>query len=127
MRRTVKTDSSRGGRKKEWRVSNLSGEVVPRIEDALYLEYHRRFLVVCFAETSKRLPGEGRPQWEAPPRRVEQYDTVYQRSGIGNPFMFYEPKGVWLHVEVPGSRAAEQSPLVRTRIENILRVNKMCE
>ena len=82
--------------------------------------------MVCFAETSKQLPGEGRPQWEAAPRRVEQYDTVYQRSGIGNPFMFHEPKGAWLHVEVPGRRTAEQLPLVGARIENILRVNKTC-
>lgn len=47
--------------------------------------------VICMDETSKQLIKETREQVAARPGRPTRYDYEYERNGVKNLFMFYEP------------------------------------
>lgn len=77
------------------------------MEDILDL-YHQPYdpnrPMVGMDETSKQLIGETRPRIEAQVGRVERYDYEYERNGVSNIFMFFEPLGGWRHVKVTERR-----------------------
>ena len=50
------------------------------------------------AEKIEPLPGE--------PGQPERYDYQYERNGVSNLFMFFEPLAAWRHVEVTDRRTA---------------------
>ena len=47
--------------------------------------------LVCMDETSKQLTAETRRSIPAAPGRPERYDYEYERNGVCNLFMFFEP------------------------------------
>ncbi|MBL7195444.1 MAG: IS630 family transposase, partial [Desulfobacterales bacterium] len=49
--------------------------------------------LVCMDETSKQLIKETRSTVVAQPGIPERYDYEYERNGVCNLFMFYEPFG----------------------------------
>ena len=61
---------------------------------------------VCFDESSKQLVAETREPLPAEPGKPERYDYQYERNGVSNLFMFFEPLGNWRHVEVTDRRTA---------------------
>ena len=77
------------------------------MEDILDL-YHRPYdpkrPMVGMDETSKQLIGETRSRIGAQVGRVKRYDYEYQRNGVSNIFMFFEPLGGWRHVKVTERR-----------------------
>ena len=60
--------------------------------------------VVCFDETSKQLVCEIQKPLAAQPGRVERFDYEYERNGVGNLFMFFEPLAGWRHVKTTEQR-----------------------
>ena len=84
-----------------------SAEFVFHMEDVLDV-YHRPYErgrpVVCLDETLKQLIGEVREPLPPAPGRVERFDSVYQRNGVGNLFLAFEPLAGWRHVSVTSSR-----------------------
>ena len=46
---------------------------------------------VCFDESCKQLVQESREPIPAKPEQLERYDYQYERNGIANLFMFFEP------------------------------------
>jgi hypothetical protein len=60
--------------------------------------------VICMDETSKQLIGETRLPLPAAPGRVARFDYEYERHGVANLFMFFEPLGGWRHVQVTARR-----------------------
>ena len=62
--------------------------------------------VVCMDESSKQQIKEVREAIEAKKGKPERYDTEYERNGVSNLFMFFEPLGGWRHVEVTNQRTA---------------------
>jgi hypothetical protein len=60
--------------------------------------------LICMDETSKQLTKETRRRLSAKPGRPERYDYEYERNGVCNLFMFYEPFGGWRHVSVTARR-----------------------
>ena len=60
--------------------------------------------MVCFDEISKQLISEIATPIEAKPRQIERFDYQYQREGVNNLFMFFEPLVGWRHVEVTDRR-----------------------
>jgi len=60
--------------------------------------------LVCMDETSKQLTRETRRGIHTKPGRPARYDYEYERNGVCNLFMFYEPFGGWRHVSVTERR-----------------------
>ena len=80
---------------------------VYHMEDVLGL-YHEPYdaahPTICFDETSKQLIAETRVPIPASPGHVARYDYEYERKGVRNLFMFFEPLRGWRHIEVTERR-----------------------
>jgi hypothetical protein len=61
---------------------------------------------ICFDESCKQLVQETREIIPAKPGQKKRYDYQYQRNGVANLLMFFEPLTGWRHVEVTDQRTA---------------------
>jgi len=59
---------------------------------------------VCMDEMSKQLIGETRVPVPAAPGQVARFDYEYERLGVANLFIFFEPLAGWRHLEVTARR-----------------------
>jgi hypothetical protein len=66
--------------------------------------YDRKRPNVCLDETSKQLIGETRSPVLARPGQAAHYDFEYQRNGVANLFMIFEPLAGKRHVKVTQRR-----------------------
>ena len=62
--------------------------------------------LVCLDESKKQLTIEVREPIPMEPGNPERYDTQYERNGVSNLFMIFEPLAGWRHVEVTDHRTA---------------------
>jgi len=62
--------------------------------------------VVCFDESNKQLLGEKIEPLPMEPGEPQRYDYQYERNGVCNLFMFFEPLTAWRHVSVTHRRTA---------------------
>lgn len=86
-----------------------SAEFVCAMEDVLdiyHSEYDQQNPWLCFDEICKQLVKETKEKIPAEPREPERYDYQYERNGVANMFMFFEPLQGWRHVEVTQQRTA---------------------
>lgn len=60
--------------------------------------------LICMDETSKQLTKETRLASLVKSGRAARYDYEYERNGVCNLFMFYDPFGGWRHVSVTARR-----------------------
>jgi len=77
------------------------------MEDILDLyqqPYDPKRPLIGMDETSKQLIGETRPRIAAQRGHVERYDYEYERNGVSNLFMFFDPLGGRRHVKVTDRR-----------------------
>jgi len=84
-----------------------NAEFVCQMEEVLQLytsAYDPDYPLVCFDESSKQLISETRKPISAEPGQTERFDYEYQREGVCNLFMFFEPLTGWRHVEVTDQR-----------------------
>ena len=72
--------------------------------DLYTLKYDADYPLVCFDESSKQLISEVITPIEAKPGQIERFDYQYQREGVCNLFMFFDPLAGWRHVEVTDRR-----------------------
>lgn len=83
--------------------TQANAEFVCCMEDILQL-YHQPYdplnPMVCFDESSKQLISEKRQPIPMKSGQVARYDYEYERQGVANLFMFFEPLQSWRHVEV---------------------------
>jgi hypothetical protein len=61
---------------------------------------------VGFDESCKQLVKETRDPIPAEPGQKRRYDYQYERNGVANLFMFFEPLTGWRHIEVTNQRTA---------------------
>jgi len=61
--------------------------------------------LICMDETSKQLAKEARRTVSAKPGIPARYDYEYERNGVSNLFMFYEPFGGNRYVSITDRRA----------------------
>jgi DDE superfamily endonuclease len=98
-----------------------SAEFVYHMEDVLdvyHCPYDAARPVVCLDETFKQLIGEVREPLPPAPGRIERYDSVYQRNGVANLFLAFEPLAGWRQVNVTGSRKrGDWAQFVRELVE----------
>ena len=79
------------------------------MEDTLELykrPYDALHPVVCMDESSKQQIKEVRQPLGAKGGKPQRYDTEYERNGVSNLFMFFEPSGGWRQVVVTDQRTA---------------------
>ena len=62
--------------------------------------------LVCLDESNKQHTREVLYPIPMKPGSVERYDTQYERNGVSNLFMMFEPLSGWRHVEVTDRRTA---------------------
>ena len=74
------------------------------ILDLYHQPYDPKRPLVGMDETSKQLIRETRSRIQSQRGRVERYDYEYERNGVSNLFMFFEPLGGWRHVKVTDRR-----------------------
>ncbi len=55
--------------------------------------YDETYPLLCMDESSKQHLKETRQPIPAKPGSIEKYDTEYERNGVSNVFMFFEPLG----------------------------------
>jgi transposase len=80
------------------------------MEDVLKLyaeEYDPERPQVCFDEMPYQLVKEKRLPLPVKPGLPERYDYEYERGGVRNLFMCFEPHGGWRHVEVTERRTKQ--------------------
>lgn len=68
--------------------------------------YDPQYPVVCFDESSKQLVAEIIAPLPMEPDQPQRYDYQYERNGVSNLFMFFEPLVGWRHVEVTDQHTA---------------------
>jgi hypothetical protein len=96
--------------KKQWCIPEVGAEFVWRMEDVLELyeePYEPKRPVVCFDELPYQMVAETRTPLPAKPGRPERYDYEYERQGVCNLFMFFEPKASWRHIDIRRRRTAQ--------------------
>ena len=79
------------------------------MEDVLAVykrSYDETHPLVCMDESSKQHIKETRQPIPAKPGTVEKYDTEYERNGVSNMFMFFEPLEGKRHVVATDQRTA---------------------
>src|SRR5262245_30302798 len=84
-----------------------NAEFVCAMEDVLAvykLPYNPRRPVVCMGESSKQLVAEVKPPKGVAPGHVTRIDYEYERKGVCNLFMFFEPLRGWRRVWVTAQR-----------------------
>jgi len=89
------------------------------MEDVLTLNkrpYDPDVPLICMDETSKQLTKETRRGLGAKPGRPERYDYEYERNGVSNLFMFYEPFGGDRYVSVTDRRTQKRLGVADKRI-----------
>jgi len=95
--------------KKRWCIPEVSAEFVWRMEDVLELyeePYDPKRPMVCFDEMPYQMVAEKRVPIPARSGCPERYDYEYERRGVCNLFMFFEPKASWRHIDVRERRTA---------------------
>ncbi len=71
----------------------------------LYMQpYDPRYPQVCMDELSKQLIGETRIPLPPAPGHVARADYEYERLGVANLFIFFEPLAGWRHLTVTARR-----------------------
>lgn len=76
------------------------------ILDVYKRSYDETHPLICMDESSKQHIKETREPIPAKPGSVEKYDTEYERQGVSNLFMFFEPLEGKRHVVVTDQRTA---------------------
>jgi hypothetical protein len=93
-----------------WCIPEANAEFVARMEDVLdqyETPYDPEHPLVCFDETTKQLIGETRVPLPPKPGQVERYDYEYQRNGVRNLFVFFEPLASWRQMQVTERRTSQ--------------------
>lgn len=76
------------------------------ILDVYKRPYTEAYPLICMDESSKQQIMETRQPIPAQPGTVARYDTEYERNGVSNLFMFFEPLAGQRHVAVTEQRTA---------------------
>jgi hypothetical protein len=75
--------------------------------------------IVCMDETSKQLIGETRLPVDAAPGQPRRVDYEYQRKGVADLFLFFEPLRGWRRVWIaPQRRKVEWAWFVKQLLED---------
>jgi hypothetical protein len=95
--------------KKQWCIPEVGAEFVWRMEDVLDLyeePYDPNKPLICFDEMPYQMVAEKRTPFPTKPDQPARYDYEYERRGMANLFIIFEPKKGWRRVDVTEQRTA---------------------
>lgn len=98
-----------------WCIPKVSPEFVVCMEDVLdvyEMPYDPLYPTVCFDEMPKQLIAESRPTLPTRPGQVRRYDYEYQRNGVRNLWMFFEPLAGQRHTRITLQRTKRDFALL---------------
>ncbi len=110
VRQVLKKNKLKPWQKKQWCIPpEANAEFVCDMEDVL--EVYKRphdpaHPVVCMDEASKQQVKEVRQPTSVEPGKPERYDSEYERNGVSNLFIFFDPLAGWRHVDVTDQRTS---------------------
>lgn len=108
VRQVLKKNELKPWQNKQWIIpAQANAAYVFCMEDVLnlyHLPYNSLYPLVCFDESNKQLISELKTPLPIKPGLVARYDYQYERQGVCNLFMFFEPLSAWRHVEVTDQR-----------------------
>jgi hypothetical protein len=97
--------------KRQWCIPpQANAAFVAQMEEVLAVytrPYDPRRPWVCMDEVSKQLVAETRQPLSTKPGQAACYDYEYQRNGVGNLFLFFDPLQGWRHVAVTARRTRQ--------------------
>ena len=114
VRRRLAEDDLKPWGRDMWRIAQVDGGYVARMEDVLDLyaeDADPKRTVVCFDESPTQLIGEARQPIPPAPGQPERYDCEYRRNGTANLFVFLDAHRPWRHVKVTQRRTARDFAL----------------
>lgn len=110
IRQVLKKNELKPWQKKEWCIPpEEDANFVCAMEDVLEIykkPYDPKHPVVCMDESSQQQIKEIRQPIPVKLGEPERYDTEYERNGVSNLFIFFEPLAGWRHLEVTNRRTA---------------------
>jgi hypothetical protein len=114
---------------------DANAEFVWHMEDVLEvykLPYDPRYPTVCMDESSKQLIAEVRLPVSPGRGRVRRVDYEYERKGVCNLFLFFEPLRGWRHVWVTEQRRKVEwawcvRELLETYYPTAVKVRLVCD
>lgn len=77
------------------------------ILDLYHQPYDQKYPQVCMDETSKQLISEVNQPIPASPGQVERYDYEYERQGVANIFILFEPLRGWRSLKITERRTKQ--------------------
>lgn len=107
-----------------------NAEFVCHMEDVLDVytrPYDPQYPVVCFDESNKQMVAETIEPLPIEPGQPQRYAYQYERNGVCNLFMFFEPLAAWRHVQVTAHRTAidyaqQMQYLVDVRYPDVVKI-----
>ena len=110
VRKVLNQNEIKPWQKKEWCIQpEKNAEFVCSMENVLEIykkPYDETQTKVCMDESSKQQIKEVREPIKTTSGKVERYDFEYERNGVSNLFIFFEPLAGWRQVEVTEHRTA---------------------
>jgi len=97
--------------------------------DVYTCAYDPHHPVVCFDESNKQLLGEKIEPLPMEPGEPQRYDYQYERNGVCNLFMFFEPLTAWRHVSVTHRTAVDYAMQMKYLVDecypDALKISRM--
>jgi hypothetical protein len=87
--------------------------------DLYHQPYDPKHPQVCMDETSKQLVSEIIQPIPASPGQVERYDYEYERQGVANLFILFEPLAGWRHLKVTERRTKQDWALLMKELVDV--------
>jgi hypothetical protein len=110
VRQVLKKNEIKPWQRTEWCIPpEANAEFVCHMEDVLEVYKRQKdptHPVVCMDESSKQQVKEICQPIPAEASKTERYDYEYERNGVSNLFIFFEPLTGWRHVDVTNRRTA---------------------
>lgn len=80
--------------------------------DVYHLPYDPKYPQVCMDEASKQLVSEVIQPIPASPGQIERYDYEYEREGVANLFILFEPLSGWRQIKITQRRTKQDWALL---------------
>jgi hypothetical protein len=87
--------------------------------DLYHQPYDPKHPQVCMDETNKQLVSEVIQPIPASPGQIERYDYEYERQGVANLFILFEPLAGWRHLKVTERRTKQDWALLMKELVDV--------
>ena len=100
--------------------------------DVYKLPFDPDYPQICMDETSKQLIKETRKPIATKPGEIAKYDYEYERNGVTNIFMFFEPLTGWSNIKITNRRTMIDwahciKELVDVHYPNATKIRLVCD